>query len=137
MVFGGGRNDPYHIIERRGNFRGSIWVSMKGLRWLIGVWDKLCRLPEHSKGYFQSFRDSYWTLELSCMKNKGGRFVELSDYHSGSQQGHIRIPEGKNRWSWIFFVQEIRQFFLGVGPWPVRMASSDAASETLVANNLD
>uniref|UniRef100_A0A2N9J896 Endonuclease/exonuclease/phosphatase domain-containing protein n=1 Tax=Fagus sylvatica TaxID=28930 RepID=A0A2N9J896_FAGSY len=105
---------------------------MKGLRWLIGVWDKLCRLPKHSKGYFQSFRDSYRTLELSCMKNKGGRFVELSDYHSGSQQGHIRIPEGKNRWSWIFFVQEIRQFFLGVGPRPVRMASSGVASETLV-----
>uniref|UniRef100_A0A2N9J7V4 Endonuclease/exonuclease/phosphatase domain-containing protein n=1 Tax=Fagus sylvatica TaxID=28930 RepID=A0A2N9J7V4_FAGSY len=123
-----------HIIERRGNFCGSIWVSMKGLRWLIGVWDKLCRLPKHSKGYFQSFRDSYRTLELSCMKNKGGRFVELSDYHSGSQQGHIRIPEGKNRWSWIFFVQEIRQFFLGVGPRPVRMASSGVASETGLNN---
>jgi hypothetical protein len=31
------------------------------------------------------------------MKNKGGRFVELLDYHSGSQQGHIQIPEGKKR----------------------------------------
>ena len=30
-----------------------------------------------------------------------------------------------------------KQFFLGVGPRPVRMASSGAASETLVANNLD
>ena len=53
------------------------------------------------------------------MKNKGGRFVELSDYHSDSQQGHIWIPKGKKRRGWDSFVEELRQFFLGIGSRPV------------------
>jgi hypothetical protein len=48
------------------------------------------------------------------MKNKGGRYVELSDYHSGSQQGNIRIPEGRFGTGWASFVREIRQFFFWV-----------------------
>jgi hypothetical protein len=55
----------------------------------------LCVKIDQPVGFFKSHRDGYRTLELSCMKNKGGRYVELSDYHSGSQQGNIRIPEGR------------------------------------------
>ena len=132
LVFDGGRKDPYHIIEHRGNFLGSIWVSVKGLRWLIEVWDKLCRLPEQSEGYFQLFRDDYRTLELCCMKNKGGRFVEPSDYHSGSQQGHIRIPEGRKCWGWVSFVKEIQQFLLAIGSQPVNKDRRGVASEAVV-----
>ena len=113
LLFDGGRKDPYHIIERWGNFCGSIWVSAMDLQWLTRVWDKLCKITDQPEGFFQSFRDGYRILEISCMKNKRGRFVELSDYHSGSQQGHIRIPEGKKRGGWDSFVKELRQFFLG------------------------
>lgn len=51
-------------------------------------------------------------MELSCLKNKGGRFIELCDYHSGSQQGNLRIPEGKGGTGWARFNRELRRFFL-------------------------
>jgi hypothetical protein len=67
----------------------------------------------HLEGFFRFFRDGYRILELSCLKNRGGRFIELCDYHSGSQQGNLRIPEGKEGEGWARFDQELRNFFLG------------------------
>jgi hypothetical protein len=32
--------------------------------------------------------------------------VELADYHSGPQQGHIRILKGKNGVGWASFVED-------------------------------
>jgi hypothetical protein len=65
------------------------------------------------EGFFRFFRDGYRILELSCLKNKGGRFIELCDYHSGSQQGNLRILEGKGGFGWFRFDRELRWFFLG------------------------
>ena len=66
----------------------------------------------HLEGFFRFFRDGYRILELSCLKNRGGRFIELCDYHSGSQQGNLRIPEGKGGAGWTRFDRELRNFFL-------------------------
>uniref|UniRef100_A0A2N9J4B7 Reverse transcriptase domain-containing protein n=1 Tax=Fagus sylvatica TaxID=28930 RepID=A0A2N9J4B7_FAGSY len=55
MLFDGGRNDPYHIIERRGHFHGSIWISANGLHWLTGVWDKLCSVNDQPEGFLNPF----------------------------------------------------------------------------------
>uniref|UniRef100_A0A2N9I472 Reverse transcriptase domain-containing protein n=1 Tax=Fagus sylvatica TaxID=28930 RepID=A0A2N9I472_FAGSY len=129
LIFDGGRNDPYHIIERRGKFRGSIWVSSKGLHWLLGAWDQLSQISTQPEGFFQSHRDGYRVLELSCMKNKGGRFVELADYHSGSRQGHIRIPEGKQGTGWISFGEEVRRYFLGNGSQQAKLAGRVVAGK--------
>lgn len=41
LVFYGGRVDPYNIKERRGRFRGSLWVGHEGLRWMLDVFIKL------------------------------------------------------------------------------------------------
>jgi hypothetical protein len=113
LAFDGGRVDPYQIIETRGKFRGSLWLSGEGLHWileLIGI----IRKPETiTDGFFRFLKNGYRTLEFSCLKNRGGRFVELCDYHSGAQQGGIRIPEGRSGAGWDRFTTEIRHFFLG------------------------
>jgi hypothetical protein len=54
-------------------------------------------------------------LELSSPSNQGGRFIEISDYHSGSQRGGGRVPKGSQGTGWSLFVNELRQFFLHVG----------------------
>jgi hypothetical protein len=41
LGFDGGRVDPYHIMERRGRFCGSMWLDLGGLRWLVNVILKL------------------------------------------------------------------------------------------------
>uniref|UniRef100_A0A2N9IN68 Endonuclease/exonuclease/phosphatase domain-containing protein n=1 Tax=Fagus sylvatica TaxID=28930 RepID=A0A2N9IN68_FAGSY len=70
-------------MERKCQFKGSLWLSLRGLRWVLGE----IRI-------FQFLRDGYNTLEFSCLSNRGGRFVELSENHGGSQRGRIRVLEG-------------------------------------------
>jgi hypothetical protein len=121
LGFEGGRTDPYHIMERRGQFRGSLWVGSRGLKWLMEEMGGMMKPGSHLEGFFRFFRDGYRILELSCLKNRGGRFIELCDYHSGSQQGNLRIPEGKGGAGWARFDRELRNFFLGENT----MASGD------------
>lgn len=83
LGFDGGRVDPYHIMERKCLFKGSLWLSLRGLRWVLGE----IRI-------FQFLCDGYNTLEFSCLSNRGGRFVELLENHGGSQRGRIRVLEG-------------------------------------------
>ena len=81
-------------METKGKFQGSIWLGRRGLRWMLGEIRKLKHLPSTSTGIFKFMRDGYQTLELSCLSNRGGRFVEISEYHGGAQRGHLRVPEG-------------------------------------------
>ena len=51
---------------------------------MLGEMGKLKHLSSTKTGIFMFMRDGYRTLELSCLSNRGGRFVELSEYHGGS-----------------------------------------------------
>lgn len=46
------------------------------------------------KGFFRFLQTKYSTLELSCLQNQRGQFVELCEYHGGVQRGGIQVPEG-------------------------------------------
>uniref|UniRef100_A0A2N9HUF8 Reverse transcriptase zinc-binding domain-containing protein n=1 Tax=Fagus sylvatica TaxID=28930 RepID=A0A2N9HUF8_FAGSY len=46
------------------------------------------------------------------MKNDRGTFIEISEFHSGSQQGGIRVSEGRRGVGWAYFEKELRRFFL-------------------------
>ncbi len=113
LVFDGGRVDPYNIKERRGQFRGSLWVGLEGLRWLLEVFCKLRNPKQNLEGFFEFHRDGYRILEFSCLANHGGRFVEVMEYHSGNHRGSIRIPKGRRGVGWLVFEFQVRKFFLG------------------------
>ena len=53
------------------------------------------------------------------MKNDKGTFIEISEFHSGSQQGGIRVPKGCSSAGWAFFEKELRRFFLNEKPSPM------------------
>uniref|UniRef100_A0A2N9GQ47 Reverse transcriptase domain-containing protein n=1 Tax=Fagus sylvatica TaxID=28930 RepID=A0A2N9GQ47_FAGSY len=112
LGFDGGRFDPYHVMERRGKFQGSLWLGLRGLRWALEEMGKLKDLASSQAGHFQFMRDGYRTLELSCLSNRGGRFVELVEYHGGAQRGNLRIPEGRRGVGWVKFESELRRYFL-------------------------
>ena len=83
LGFDGGRVDPYHIMERRGRFKGSLWLGIKGLCWALGELGKLNSISLTQNGIFEFMRNGYRTLEFSCLSNRGGRFMELLEYHGG------------------------------------------------------
>ncbi len=99
-------------MERRDKFQGSLWLGLRGLRWALEEMGKLKDLPSSQAGYFQFLRDEYRTLELSCLSNRGGRFVELVEYHGGSQRGNLRILEGRCGVGWVKFESELCCYFL-------------------------
>lgn len=112
LAFDGGRAAPYHILEKRKKFVGSLWLGLESLRWVLETW-KVLRLCKDLKGFFLFLRTEYSTLELSCLQNNNGRFVELSEYHGGAQRGGIRVPEGHRGAGWDRFAMELAAFFLG------------------------
>ena len=95
--------DPYNITEWKGRFRGSLWVGLSGLRWLLDVFTKLRNLNQTIEGFFEFHRDSYRILEFSCYANRGGRFVEVSEYHGGNQRGSKQVLEGRRGAGWSVF----------------------------------
>uniref|UniRef100_A0A2N9IIE9 Sialyltransferase-like protein n=1 Tax=Fagus sylvatica TaxID=28930 RepID=A0A2N9IIE9_FAGSY len=113
LTFDGGRTAPYNISERRGQYRGSLWVGLTGLRWLLDVFAKLRAKNQSIEGFFEFHRDGYRVIELSCLANRGGRYVEISEYHSGTHRGSVRIPEGRRGAGWSLFEFQVRKFFLG------------------------
>ena len=63
-------------------------------------------------GFFEFFRDGYRVLEVSCLSNRGGRFLDISEYHSGAHRGNIRLPEGRRGAGWSLFEFQVRKYFL-------------------------
>ena len=84
-------------------------MGNRGLKWAL---EEMGKLKSAQAGSFKFLRDGYKTLELSCLSNRGGRFVELVEYHGGSQRGNLRIPEGRHGVGWVTFFTELRRYFL-------------------------
>jgi hypothetical protein len=132
LVFDGGRTAPYHIIEKRGKFVGSLWLGVDNLRWVLqtlGLLQKSSKL----KGFFRFNRTEYSTLEFSCLQNQRGRLVELCEYHGGAQRGGIRVPEGYLGKGWHRFAEELNSFFLGKQP-PVEVREGRFHNGKLIPN---
>jgi hypothetical protein len=55
LSFEGGRADPYHIMERRGRFRGSLWVGSRGFKWLMEEMGVMMKPGSHLEGFFRLF----------------------------------------------------------------------------------
>ena len=113
LTFDGGKEYPYNITECQGRYRGSLWVGLRGLRWILEVFVKLRNPSQTIEGFFEFHRDGYRVLEVSCLVNRGGRYVEVSEYHSGIQRGSVRIPEGRRGAGWLVFECQVRKYFLG------------------------
>uniref|UniRef100_A0A2N9I4J4 Reverse transcriptase domain-containing protein n=1 Tax=Fagus sylvatica TaxID=28930 RepID=A0A2N9I4J4_FAGSY len=124
LAFDGGRTAPYQVIEKRGKYVGSLWLGLNSLKWILKTWDEL-RQSLELKGFFRFLRTEYSTLELSCLQNQNGRFVELCEYHGGAQRGGLRVPEGYMGKGWDKFATALDLFFLGKkSPVEIRAGTS-------------
>ena len=89
--------DSYSITEKRGRYHGSIRVGRSGLDWIIACLVELCRWDFSKQHFFKRFHENYKILEFSSRSNKGGIFVEISEYHNGTRHGCLRVPGGFNK----------------------------------------
>ena len=65
--------------------------------------------------FFLFFRDGYKVVDVCGMKNRGVSFMKVSEYHSGMQQGGIRVLEGHWGVGWATFEGKLKHFFFGEG----------------------
>ena len=98
-------------------------MGSAGLKWLLEVLATLRTPHINPQGFIQHFRDGYRALEVSGMKNDRGCYIEISEFHSGSQQGGIRVPEGRRGAGWAFFERELRRYFLSGNSSPTAVSS--------------
>ena len=80
---------------------------------MLDILAKIRNPNQTLEGFFVFHRDGYRVLEFSCLANRGGRIVEITEYHSGTHQGCIRIPEGRKGAGWSVFEFQVRKCFLG------------------------
>ncbi len=85
--------------KKFGKVLGKIWVGLKDIDWLGIFIDKEIYGKEGE--FFQHRRDGYKAIHVICHSNHYGYFLEISEFHSGSRQWVIRIPEGKARKGWL------------------------------------
>ena len=111
----GGRNYPICILERKfGQLLGKIWIGSKDIEWLGIAIDNAINHGT-TRNFFKHCRDGYKAVHVIQRSNRNGHFLEISEFHSGSRQGVIRIPEGKARQGWLEFSQLCRTFWDGKG----------------------
>nr|POE91495.1 hypothetical protein CFP56_14605 [Quercus suber] len=113
LAFDGGHKDSYSITERRGRYHGSIQVGRSGLDWIIACLIELRSWDFSKQHFFKRFHEYYKILECSSRLNKGGCFVEISEYHNGARRGCLRVPEGFHKGGWAFLERQLCDFFFG------------------------
>ncbi len=91
----------YHR-KKFGKILGKLWLGTKELVWLRESIDKAI-LANTSREFFEHRRDGYKALHVIRRFNPHDNFLEVSDSHSFSHQGVIRIPEGEKRKGWTDF----------------------------------
>jgi hypothetical protein len=89
---------------------GTLWLRNKDLTWLGDTIDKA--VQSRSRGdFFKHRRDGYKALHVIRCSNQHGNFLEVSEFHRGSHQSVIRIPEGVECQGWVNFLKMCRGFW--------------------------
>ncbi|GMY17847.1 hypothetical protein FCV25MIE_13086 [Fagus crenata] len=108
---GGGRSYPFCITERKfGKILGKVWTGSKDIEWLGNSIEEAINTGA-KRDFFKHRRDGYKALHVIRRTNHYGHFLELSEFHSGSRQGVLRIPEGKEKQGWVRFVNLCKGFW--------------------------
>ena len=104
----GGRNYPICITERK--FRkimGKLWLGQKDLEWLGDCIEKAMRHQKDGE-FVQHRRDGYKAIHAIRRSNQNGSFLEISEFHSGSRQGVLRVPAGMEWQGWVDFSKQCK-----------------------------
>ena len=81
---------------------GKLWLGQKDLEWL-GDFIEKAMIHKKDGEFVQHRRDGYKAIHAIHQTNQNGSFLELSEFHSGSRQGVLRVPAGVDWQGWVDF----------------------------------
>uniref|UniRef100_A0A2N9G078 Reverse transcriptase domain-containing protein n=1 Tax=Fagus sylvatica TaxID=28930 RepID=A0A2N9G078_FAGSY len=70
---------------------GKIWLGHRDLEWLRGCIDTV--VLSGNGEFFRQRRTGYKAIHVIRRANANDKFLEVLEFHSGSRQGALRIPE--------------------------------------------
>ena len=130
MGAGGGTQFPLNITEKKfGKAMGKIWLGHRDLDWL-----RVCIDTPVSSGngeFFRQRRTGYKSIHVIRRANANGKFLEVSEFHSGSRQGALRIPKGEAKSGWVDFARLCKGFW---DPNHQTTAATDGGNQRRVVN---
>ena len=125
--FDGGRADSYAIHECRWNINSSVWMSRKGLEWILACFVDIRDWVLGKDLFCKRFRANNKLFEFWGRSNKAGIFVEIAVYYGGASRGWVLVPASSNRSGWCLFSKELDSFLSGSNTARVVGRFSDAA----------
>jgi hypothetical protein len=81
---------------------GTVWLGTNDLDWVRTCIDTAVT-TSLSGEFFRHHQNGFKAIHVILRSNSNGKFLEVSEFHSGSRQGVLRIPEGEAKKSWSVF----------------------------------
>ena len=111
--FDGGRIDSYAILESRQNFKSSVWLSRKGMKWVLSCFTDIRDWVPGKDLLYKQYRENNKFFEFRGRSNKAGIFVDITVFFGGARHGCVMVPGSSNQAGWCLFANELDSFLAG------------------------
>ena len=91
------RADPYAIHESCRNFKNSVWMTRKGLEWILSCFADIRDWVPGKDYLCKRYRENNKFFEFRGRSNKASIFVEIAVFYGGAQRGWVMVPTSSNR----------------------------------------
>ena len=81
---------------------GTVWLGTNDLDWVRSCIDTAVT-TSLSGEFFRYHQNGFKAIHVILRSNSNGKFLEVLEFHSGSRQGVLCIPEGEAKKSWSVF----------------------------------
>ena len=125
--FDGGQADSNAIHECHQNINSSMWMSRKGLEWILACFADIRDWVLGKDFFCKRFKANNKFFEFRGRSNKAGIFVEIAVYYGGARRGWVLVPASSNRSGWRLFSKELDSFPSGSNTTRVVGRFSDVA----------
>ena len=126
--FDDGRADSYAILESRRNFKNSVWLSHKGMKWVLSCFADIRDWVPGKDLLYKHYRENNKFFEFRGRSNKAGIFVDIAMFFGGAQRGSVMVPASSNRTGWCLFSKELDSFLAGSNTVGVEGRNSGGAA---------
>nr|POE73853.1 hypothetical protein CFP56_26831 [Quercus suber] len=125
--FDGGRADFYAIHESHWNIKSSVWLSRKGLKWILSCFADICDWVPGKDFLCKRYRENNKFFIFRGRSNKAGIFVDIAVFYGGARRGCVMVLASSNQSRWCLFTKELDSFLSGSNTVWVEGRTSDEA----------
>ena len=97
FYFDGGRAEYYAIHESRRNIKNFIWLSRKGLKWILLCFADICDWVPGKVFLCKRYRENNKFFVFRGRSNKAGIFVDIVVFYGGACYGCVMVPVSSNQ----------------------------------------